>query len=216
MAEFTPIARSPIVQPSPLGLLGDWEISRRQSSAALRLLDLTACVKLLLRGAAHSPLCAVLPPFGQARRVVSNLLVVAAIPEQWLLIGVPASAPVIRDWLNSNLKGSPLMLTDLTHACALLRLVGAQAARQLSKICAINFGTAAFPHGRAVRSSLAKVPCQIIRDDLPRTPADGPPTSAEVLSYLVISDRPAGAYIFDALLDAGAEYNIDGDGFSFQ
>jgi heterotetrameric sarcosine oxidase gamma subunit len=178
-------------------------------------MDLTACVKLLLRGPVHIPLSEFLPSFGQARRVMSGRLIVAAIPEQWLLIGAPASLSSIQDWLNSYLNGSPIILTDLTHARVLLRLVGVQSAMLLSKVCAINFGAAAFPCGRAVRSSLAKVPCEIIRDDLPHTPADGSSGSPPAPSYLIICDRPVGAYIFDALLDAGGEYNIDTAGFSF-
>jgi heterotetrameric sarcosine oxidase gamma subunit len=214
MAEFSPIACSPIVQAVPLGLLGGWEVSRRQSSAALRLLDLTACAKILLRGAPNPASSEFLPQFGRAQRVAAGPLILAAIPDQWLLIGTPAAASAIRDWLRSNLNGSPVMLSDLTHARALLRLAGARSAMLLSKICGINLGAASFPCGRVVRSSLAKVTCEIARDDLPSTPG-GSFASTTVLSYLIVCDRPAGAYLFDALLDAGREYRIDVDGFSF-
>jgi sarcosine oxidase gamma subunit len=83
----------------------------------------------------------------------------------------------------------------------------------LSKLCAINFNATTFPGGTAVRSSLAKVPCEIIRDDLPYPQAGCPSTSLAALSFLVICERPVGEYIFDAIIDAGSEYQIDIEGF---
>jgi sarcosine oxidase gamma subunit len=85
----------------------------------------------------------------------------------------------------------------------------------LSKVCALDFRVGSFPCGRAVRSSLAKVPCEIIRDDLPYAPSNGPFTSTVTLSYLIICDWPVGQYIFETLVDAGREYDIDVDGFVF-
>jgi sarcosine oxidase gamma subunit len=212
MTEISPIARSPIAQGAPLGLLGRWEVSRRQSNAALRLLDLTACAKLAVRCAANPALSEVLPMFGHTQRVPGGPLIVSAVPEQWLLIGAPAAASSIREYIQSILDGSPVMLTDLTHARVLLRLAGERSGMLLSKVCAINFGAAAFPSASVVRSALAKVPCEIIRDDLPYTSGGAP---SATLSYLIMCDRPAGEYIFDSLIDAGGEYNIDIDGFSF-
>ncbi|MGO9059612.1 MAG: sarcosine oxidase subunit gamma family protein [Candidatus Binataceae bacterium] len=221
MSDFTPIARSPIAPAAPFALLNSWEVSHRQSSAALRLLDLTACAKLLLRGAAPPALRDLLPPFGHSRRAAAGPMIIASIPQQWLLIGAPGALPVIQAWIASTLDHSPLTFTDLTHARVLLRLAGAASAMLLAKVCAINFAPAAFPNGRAVRSSLAKVPCEIVRDDLllsghtiPRSGVAASPC-AETLSYLIICDRPVGQYIFDALMDAGSEFKIDIDGFSF-
>jgi heterotetrameric sarcosine oxidase gamma subunit len=221
MPDFTPIARSPIAPAPPLAMLNGWEISQHKSSAALCLLDLTACAKLLVRGAANPALGELLPRFGYAGRVVAGPLLVASIPDQWLLIGAPGTLPAIHAWIASSLDLSPMTLTDLTHARVLLRLVGADSARLLAKVCAINFAAMAFPNGRAVRSSLAKVPCEIVRDDLAlsgnSTSISGgaAPRSASALSYLIICERPVGQYIFDAIMDAGSEFKIDIDGFSF-
>lgn len=222
MSDFAPIARSPIATAPPLAMLNGWEVSHRQSAAALCLLDLTACAKLLLRGVATPTLGDLLPPFGYARRATASPLILASLPGQWLLIGPPGALPNIQAWIASILDHSPLTLTDLTHARVLLRLAGAESAMLLSKVCAINFAAAAFPDGRALRSSLAKVPCEIVRDDIPLpghiihpSESAAAPQSAAALSYLIICDRPVGQYIFDVLMDAGSEFKIDIGGFSF-
>ena len=220
MSELSPIARSPIEPAPPTAMLEGWQVSRRQSTAAMRLIDLTPCAKLLLRGTVTLALRELLPRFGKARRAAGGLLVIAALPEQWLMIGPPGAASDMRSWISSNLDHSHLTVTDMTHARVVLRIAGAQSAMLLSKVCAINFGTAAFPNGRAVRSSLAKVPCEVIRDDLTSTPgntASGIPSDStgSTLSYLIICEQQIGQYIFETLIDAGSEYSIDVEGFSF-
>jgi heterotetrameric sarcosine oxidase gamma subunit len=216
MAEFLPIARSPIAHGAPFRVLGGWEVSNRQSSAALRLMDLTACAKLLIRGNLNSALREALPQPGRIKRISGGPLIVAAIPEQWLMIAAPDGLSAIRNWINPILDGLSVTLTDLTHARVLLRLAGEQSAKLLSKVCALNLGAVVFPDGRTTRSSLAKVPCEIIRADIPTSPDIEQSTSPSIPSYLIMCDRPVGEYIFDALIDAGSEYKIDIDGFSFQ
>jgi heterotetrameric sarcosine oxidase gamma subunit len=220
MSEFSPIARSPIAAAAPMATLDGWEVSRRQSTAPMRLLDLTPCAKLLLRGTATPALRELLPRFGQARHAAAGPLIIAAVPEQFLLIGPPGATSGMQGWITSNLDHSRLTLTDLTHARVVLRIAGAHCAMMLSKVCAVNFGAAAFPHGAAVRSSLAKVPCEIIRDDLASMPKDtvsgiSSDSTASILSYLIIFERQIGQYICETLIDAGSEYSIDVDGFSF-
>jgi heterotetrameric sarcosine oxidase gamma subunit len=215
MSEFSPIARSPIAPAVPMAILDGWEVSRRQSAAPMRLLDLTPCAKLLLRGTVTPALRELLPRFGKARRAAGGLLIIAAIPEQWLLIGPPGAASHIQSWISSNLDHSSLALTDMTHARVVLRIAGARSAMLLSKVCAINFGSAEFPNGDALRSSLAKVPCEIVRDDITIVSAISSHSTASTPSYLIICERQIGEYIFETLIDAGSEYSIDVDGFSF-
>jgi heterotetrameric sarcosine oxidase gamma subunit len=215
MVERLPIARSPIAHGAPFRVCAGWEVSNRKSSAALRLMDLTACAKLLIRGKLNSALREALPQLGRARRITGGPLIVAAIPDQWLMIAGPDGLSDMRRWFNSIPDSLSVTLTDLTHARVLLRLTGAQSANLLSKVCALNLGAAAFPDGRATRSSLAKVPCEIIRDDQSSTRGIEQSSSPATPSYLIMCDRPVGEYIFDALIDAGSEYKIDIDGFSF-
>jgi hypothetical protein len=215
MPNFSPIARSPIATGMPITRLGDWEVSPPQTTSAMRLLDLTPCVKLLLRGSVPSPLRDLLPAFGYAKRPAQGQLIIGAIPGEWLLIGQPDAAAQIHQWAGP--AGDPsTILIDYSHALVLLRLTGEHSARLLAKLCAINFSPAAFPHGRAVRSSAARVPCTIVRDDLAGShdPSASTP-SPLILSYLLMAERQAGQYLFDSLMDAGSEYHLAPDGFSF-
>jgi sarcosine oxidase gamma subunit len=216
MSEFSPIARSPIVPAPPLDRFDGWEISRRQSSAALRVLDLTPCAKLLLRGCPTPTLRDLLPSFGHAMRVKGGLLAVATVPDQWLLIGLPDAAPPIQRWINS-IELPQITLIAVTHARVLLRIAGESSARLLAKVCAINFALAAFPDGRAARTSLAGLPCEIVRDDFDDSLRRTAPEVASnaTLSYLILCERQVGQYLFETLLDAGSEYHIEVDGFSF-
>jgi sarcosine oxidase gamma subunit len=76
----------------------------------------------------------------------------------------------------------------------------------LAKLCGIDLADARTPNGAAFRSSVAKLVTDVVRDDQ-QSPA-GP-----VPSYLLHCERSYGQYLFDALLDAGAEFGIDIDGF---
>jgi heterotetrameric sarcosine oxidase gamma subunit len=91
---------------------------------------------------------------------------------------------------------------DVTHGSVVLRLAGAESDRVLEKICAIDLSESAAPDGSSFRSSVARLRCTVVRDDL-----DG------VRSYLIESDRSSGQYLFDAIRDAGAEFAIQVDGY---
>jgi heterotetrameric sarcosine oxidase gamma subunit len=216
MPEFMPIARSPIVPAPPVARLGGWEVSAHQSTAPMRLLDLTPCAKLLLHRTSPSAQRELLPALGRAMRVQGGPLVVAAVPEQWLLLGPPGAAPSIQHWIDSIAEPTSTLI-DYTHARVILRVAGEHSARLLSKLCVINFGSAAFPNRRAVRSLIAKVPCEIVRDDLNASPqpTDCKAPLSTILSYLLVVESQIGQYLFDSLMDAGSEYQIDVDGFSF-
>lgn len=53
------------------------------------------------------------------------------------------------------------------------------------------------PDGAAVSGSVAKVICDIVRDDVGGEP-----------SCLIACDRSYGPYLFDVILDAGQEFDI--------
>ena len=58
------------------------------------------------------------------------------------------------------------------------------------------------PDGAALRTAVAAVATDVIRDD-----TDG------IRSYLLHCERSVGQYLFDAILRAGAEFGIGVDGF---
>ncbi len=85
-------------------------------------------------------------------------------------------------------------MIDVTSGRTLLRLTGESSPALLAKICALDLATAS--DGSALRSSVAKVNAEIVRDD-----ADGRP------SYLLACERSYGRYLTEAINDAGAEFS---------
>jgi sarcosine oxidase gamma subunit len=70
-------------------------------------------------------------------------------------------------------------------------------------LCAIDFSDAVTSNASALRTSVAKLTAEVVRDD-----REG------VCSYLLSCDRSYGAYLFEALLDAGSEFAIEAQGFA--
>ena len=83
-----------------------------------------------------------------------------------------------------------------------MRLTGGDAARLLSKLCGVDLADDVTANLTAFRSLVAKVVTDVVRDDLAGTP-----------SYLVHCERASGQYLFDVLIDAGAEFGLDVAGF---
>lgn len=126
------------------------------------------------------------PAFGTAVRDGSALSVGWA-PGQMLLLAPPGSEP-------------PAEAVDLTSALALFRLTGDHIHSLWAKLCAVDLHGAA--DGAAFRTSVAKVAATLVRDDRGAT-----------MSYLVACDRSYGAYLWGAILDAGAEFGIEPTGW---
>jgi heterotetrameric sarcosine oxidase gamma subunit len=197
----TPIARSPIRQRLPVAEHASWEVSRASATAPLRLADLTPLAKILIRADPASAAAGVLAcEFGHSRRTASGELVIGCGPGEWLLLAPASTRPPLAGQLSPGDEFRTII--DATHGRVVLRLTGADAARTLEKLCAIDLSDKATPNRAAFRSSVARLACLVVRDDL-----DG------IRSYLICSDRSSGQYLFDALADAGAEYSFEQDGY---
>ena len=92
---------------------------------------------------------------------------------------------------------------DLTHGRALVRLTGGDAAAVMSKLCGIDLADDVTPNLAAFRSLVANVVTDVVRDDV-----------VGVRSYLLHCERASGQYLFDVLVDAGAEHGIEVAGFA--
>jgi heterotetrameric sarcosine oxidase gamma subunit len=128
-------------------------------------------------------------------------LVIGSGPGEWLLLGAPGKARQLTEQVRSQAGEDFVTSVDLTHGRALMRLTGADAARMLSKVCAVDLSDAVTPDGAAFRTSVAKVSTDVVRDD-----AGG---GGAVPSYLLHCERSSGQYLFDCLLDAGKEFGIE-------
>jgi len=206
VSERFPIARSPIVPAEPVTVSDGWEISARRATALLTLTDCTPLTKLQVRAPVFGKAETILGvSFGRAARGADGALIVGSAPGEWLLIGPPGRGQAIAARLVDLVARVPdelVTFADLTHGRALMRLNGSSAAELLANICGADLSDDMTPDGAALRSSVAAVATDIIRDD-----RDG------VRSYLVHCERSSGQYLFDALLDAGSDFDIEIDGF---
>lgn len=157
--------------------------------AALTITDQSATVKTLVRSDQ--------PQFGLAFGASGSqgdALVAATRPDEWLILGSAEQVAAAETAID---RGGFTNVIPFTHGRALFRITGADATRALEKVCGIDWTDAMTPDGAVVSASVALTTCDIIRNDLDAVP-----------SYLLMCDRSFGQYLFDALLDAGAEFAI--------
>ena len=134
-------------------------------------------------------------PFGRSRWDDDGTLILRVLPAQWLLVAAPDQGPdLVEHWQAYATETDEFVsVLDVTSGRALMRLTGEMSPALLAKVCALDLETA--PDGSALRSSVAKVNAEIVRDD-----ADGR------RSYLLACDRSYGRYLTAAITDAGAEF----------
>ena len=205
-----PVSRSPIAPAPPVRVEAGWEVSGCRSAAALTITDCTPLAKVHLRAPWNGAMAKALGvPFGRADRE-QGWLVVGSGPGEWLVLAPPGAAAAVADWLGTvaaDAAGDEFVsMTDLTHGRALVRVTGPDAAGLLARLCGADLHDDMAPDGAALRSAVAGVATDIVRDD---TMIDG----AAVPSYLLHCERSSGQYLFGALVSAGESFGIGVDGF---
>jgi heterotetrameric sarcosine oxidase gamma subunit len=208
VAELAGIARSPIPVFGHAEVVAGWEVSessKTSSAADLELIDCMPLTKVLVRAAASGAVADLLKtPFGKTSRRFRGVLTTACRPEEWTLYAVPGSAPRLIDKVRKRApQEEHVTVLDITHGRSLVRLTGSKAPDVLCKLCGIDLSDTVTPSGAALRTSVAKLTVELVRDD-----------RDEACSYLMSCDRSYGDYFFDALLDAGTEFAIEPRGFS--
>jgi heterotetrameric sarcosine oxidase gamma subunit len=195
-----------------------WEVSGSCSDAPLTITDCTPLAKVHLRAPWNGAMAKALGvPFGRAGREGGGAygpegvwLVVGSGPGEWLVLAPPDAAAAVTDWLATVAADAAadefVSVTDLTHGRALIRVTGPDAADLLARLCGADLEDDMAPDGAALRSGVAGVATDIIRDD---TMIDG----AGVPSYLLHCERSSGQYLFGARVSAGEELGIGVDGF---
>jgi heterotetrameric sarcosine oxidase gamma subunit len=122
------------------------------------------------------------------------------------VLAPPGAAAAVADWLATvaaDAAGDEFVsVTDLTHGRALVRVTGPDAADLLARLCGADMHDDMAPDGAALRSAVAGVATDVIRDD-----------QAAVPSYLLHCERSSGQYLFGALVSAGESFGIGVDGF---
>ena len=209
-----PVSSSPIAPAPPVRVEAGWEVSGGRSEAALTITDCTPLAKVHLRAPWNGAMAKALGvAFGRASREGGGAygpegvwLVVGSGPGEWLVLAPPDAAAAGTDWLATvaaDAAGDEFVsMTDLTHGRALVRVTGPDAADLLARLCGTDLEDDMAPDGAALRSGVAGVATDIIRDD-----------RADVPSYLLHCERSSGQYLFGALVSAGEELGIGVDGF---
>jgi len=215
VADTAPIARSPIAPPQPVAIVDGWEVSGKRSTAPLRAIDCTPLAKITVRADQSGATARALGVgFGRAARDAQGALVIGSGPGEWTILGAAGSAAAIAARITPA-QDERVTVIDATHGRALIRVIGADAARMLSKLCPVDFSDRTTPDGASFRSSVAALVTDVIRDDVQSDGRpNGPAASGKTLSYLLHCERSSGQYLLDTLLDAGAEFGIEVDGFT--
>ena len=181
------VFESPVVRRYPAGKPGP-----------LTLSDDSATVKWLVRAPADGAVAQQLgAAFGSSARTSGGVLVLGSRPGEWILLGAADSVADAVGALDGLDAGSLVTALDWTHGRALFRVTGREAARMLEKVCSLDWSEEMTPDGAVASASVAKVTCDIARDDVDAT-----------ASYLIFCDRSFGQYLFDALIDAGDEFGL--------
>ncbi len=207
----TAVARSPIAPAPPVRVEAGWEVSAGRSDAPLTITDCTPLAKVHLRAPWNGALAKALGvPFGRCGRDGPDgpdraWLVVGSGPGEWFVLAPPGAAAAAAGWLSALAADSApdefVSVVDLTHGRALVRVTGPDAAELLARLCGADLHDDMAPDGAALRSAVAGVATDIIRDD------------RDLPSYLLHCERSSGQYLFDALTGAGESLGIGVDGF---
>jgi heterotetrameric sarcosine oxidase gamma subunit len=200
---MTPIARSPIAPAPPVAIVEGWEVSGHRASGALTVSDRTPWAKVLVHAAEAGPYASTTAAgFGRAARIDGGVVEIGCGVGQWLALGPIGSAGDLMARAAARTDAELVSIIDLTHARALVRLSGGHAAAVLAKLCGIDLADDVTPNLAAFRSLVANVATDVVRDDV-----------GGVRSYLLHCERASGQYLFDVLIDAGAEYGLEVAGF---
>ena len=215
MVDRPPVARSPIATgtpESPETVVDGWAVNARSSTAALTLSDHTPLTKVAVKALWDGALAETLGVrLGRTARAswhvqgaAAQVLLAGAAPGEWLALAAPRDQAIVVAWLADAAARTEELVSvvDVTHGRALLRLTGAKAPALLAKECSLDLHDAVCPDASALRSSVAGVATDILRDDRSGT-----------RSYLLHCERSLGQYLFDSLLDAGREFGVEADGF---
>ena len=198
-----PVARSPLSHVGETVTVDGWEYAAVAASGPVVVADRSTLSKVQVRAAATPEVIAAIGTrFGRAVWR-EDRLVVGSGPDEWLVLGAPGAAAEIAEQLRATAGAADprdVNVMDLTHGRALIRVSGPETMSLMQRLTAVDLDERLVPDGSALRSSLAKVVTDIIRDD-----QDGSP------SFLLHCERSSGRYLQESLLAAGLDLGAVAD-----
>jgi heterotetrameric sarcosine oxidase gamma subunit len=204
LAGPSPIARSPVPTTAPTTIVAGWEVTDRTSTAPLRLADLSPLAKVHVRASEDGPLRSRLGVgFLRAAEDEYGVLVTGSGPGEWTLIGPIGTARQIASRIAGLDLDERVSVVDLTHGRALLRLTGGTGPELLAGVCSLHLDDRTVPDGTCLRTSVAAVVTDVIRDD-----------RHGERSYLLHCERSSGAYLAAHLLEVGRLHGVEVEGLT--
>ncbi|MCP3974544.1 MAG: hypothetical protein GY720_08640 [bacterium] len=189
MADRTPIFRSPVRRQDARG-----RGTKTGAPVGSVVVEDVSTASKVLHNEAPAGTEDTVAGVGHAARLDERIIYSVA-PGEWLELSAHSPKP--------DGSISPTAI-DVTHARALLRVTGTDAANTLEKICALDFDNRFTPSGAAARTSVAAIAAEVIRLD-----RDGSP------SYLICCSRSYGDYLHGAITDAATQFagqSVEWDG----
>ncbi len=174
--------------------------------AAVGLADLSPLGKLDLRGhdldqllqaLAGAPLPSVSSIGRICLRGASECLCCRLAQDELLLLTAPLDLEAVAGVLQFGLEGACAHLTDLTSALVALDLAGPRATEVVSKVMALDLRPSVFPPLALAQGGLVRMHAIVMRLDL-----------GSNLNYRLLVGREHAEFVWDVLLDAGAEFDI--------
>ncbi|MGH7267420.1 MAG: hypothetical protein ACREMB_21580 [Candidatus Rokuibacteriota bacterium] len=194
---------------------GDWRVpdaytspavEAERSLAGVGLADTSACGKLVVRGEAIDALLAKLAATDglavgtavRGRVDGGGVLAARLASDELLVLTSVAETPAVTEALEVAAAGVGCAhVTDLTSGMAVLDLIGPRVDALLAKVVPLDLSPAAVAPLAVVQGALAGVPAILIRLD---------PMSA--FAFRVLVPRESGAFVWEALSDAGRELGL--------
>lgn len=150
--------------------------------------------------------------FGRATRTEEGYLVMGASPGEWLIFATPGTDDAalksardlgsVADQLATlSAPGASVSTVDVSHGRAVLRLGGEGARQLMSHLCAVDLADSQVPDHTALRTSVAGVTTDIVRDDV--SGARG-----SQLSFILHCERSVGQYLYDTLVRTAESLGI--------
>ena len=160
----------------------------------LTLADLSELTKQIVRADSGTVAADQLAVAFGSSRVDGDVVVLGQRPGEFMVVGPSTATTLLVEGLD---RSGHVSVIDHTHSRAMFRLTGLEAPATLEKLCSVDWSDRMMPNGAVVSASLAKVGCDIARHD-----------RGTDRSYLIACDRSFGQYLFDAIIDAGNEFDI--------
>ncbi len=171
-----------------------------ETAAAVRgvaLADETANGKLLVEGAEAKTVWGS-PDVEIGRGLAADSHRAYRLRDDCFFVSTPPGGDIpVRRTLMERASARFVSVTNLTHARSEIRVMGTSASTLMSRVCGLDFTGGAFPDGAAKQTSVARTTQLVIRRDIDDLPA-----------YSVLGARSLAAYLWDILMEAGADLQI--------